>query len=77
MVNVCRIINIVQGDRFDCELGIEVLQGLFWNLRGHQRLLCAPKNGRKLLLGIKHILLGEIMSQEDGHQNEGMPDLEN
>ena len=21
--------------------------------------------------------MGEIMSQEDGHQNEGMPDLEN
>ena len=59
---------LIQGDRFDCALGIGVLQGLFWNWRGHQRLLCTPKNGRKLLLGKKHILLGEIMSQEDTHK---------
>ena len=40
-------------------------------------LLCTPpKNGRILLLGKKHTVLGEKMSQEGDHQKKEMPDFE-
>ena len=67
----------LQGDFFDCALGIGVWQGLFWNLRGHQRLLCTPKNGRKLLLGKKHTILGFRASQEASCQIREFQDLSN
>ena len=54
-----------------------MLQSLYWDLRGPHGLQSAHKNGRKLPLGKKHTLFGEIMSQEDDHQKEEMPDLEN
>ena len=41
------------------------------------KVQCNPKNGRKLLLGKKHTVLGEKISQEDDHQKKEMPDFEN
>ena len=41
-----------------------MLKSLIWDLRGPQRLLCSPKNGRKLLLGKKHTVVGFRASQE-------------
>ena len=67
----------IQGDFFQSKSGTGVLQSLIWDFRGPKRLLCSPKNGRKLLLGKKHTVVSRIMSQEGDHQKEEMPDLEN
>ena len=41
-----------------------MLQSLIWDYRGPQSVLCTPKNGRKLLLGKKHIFWGFRAGQE-------------
>ena len=53
-----------------------MLQSFILDKTGPHRLLCTPKNGRKLLLGKKHAVLGEKMSQEGDHQKKEMPDYE-
>ena len=54
-----------------------MLKSLFWDKRGPQRLLCTPKNGRKLLLGKKNIVLGFRASQEADCQKREFQDLFN
>ena len=47
----------LQGVQIDVASGMGLLQECFWTLRGPQRLLWDPKDGRKLLLGMKHTIV--------------------